>query len=86
MSEADILYNSLTRLASTMSDTNTLWTPAMREAFLTGFHQRPAKDFPYAFVWRCRYCEQIKQSFSDTGTDIFCCGEVGHANLYLEPL
>jgi hypothetical protein len=32
-------------------------------------------------IYACVYCGQLKYSFSGTGGDIACCGEVGHVEL-----
>jgi hypothetical protein len=29
--------------------------------------------------WRCPYCGNVKTSPNGTGSDVACCGEIGHA-------
>jgi hypothetical protein len=29
--------------------------------------------------WECPYCFKKKPSYNGTGSDVSCCGEVGHA-------
>lgn len=88
----DILLSSLTRLAIAISDEGLYWSPAMREAFLTGFNtykhdgRLGPENFPYAFVWRCTFCDHIKYSHDGTGKDINCCNVTGQSAIFLEPL
>jgi len=77
---------ALLRLAACISEANLTWTPEMKEAFLSGTSQLQLTDFPYHFVWRCSFCGQEKQTETNNGNDISCCGEVGQSNLYLESL
>ena len=82
----DILFSALTRLAIAISDEGLYWSPAMREAFITGLNTFQPENFPYAFIWRCNYCDQIKTSAANTGKDITCCTVTGQSSLFLEPL
>lgn len=82
----DILLSSLIRLAIAISDEGLYWSPAMHEAFTTGFNTHKPENFPYAFVWRCTFCDQVKYSPDGTGKDITCCNVTGQSALFLEPL
>lgn len=30
-------------------------------------------------LWKCPYCEKLNRSQNGTGTDVLCCGEIGHS-------
>lgn len=75
--------NPMERMVLAVVDEGYPWTPAMVTAY-----QEYKDTHPLAIalkkVWLCPYCTQEKVSNNETGSDISCCGEVGHATLIME--
>lgn len=38
----------------------------------------PGVAAPLRDLWECVYCGRIHESDSGTGSDVACCGELGH--------
>ena len=81
-SQAAHLLHCLERLALAIADSGEPWTPAMAEAYEEG-----VKGLPHIKLrkfYSCIYCEEHRVSQNGLGTDIECCGEVGHVELFYE--
>ena len=46
--------------------------------------ERHAVLFGKSARWQCVFCGQERTSYNGTGSDIACCGEVGHVEPYTE--
>lgn len=40
----------------------------------------PGVAAPLRDLWECIYCGRIHESESGTGSDVACCGEIGHVS------
>jgi hypothetical protein len=74
------LTQALDRLALAIVDAEYAWSPVMRETYEEATQGLPIT--PLESYFSCPYCGNEHESPNGAGTDINCCGETGHADLF----
>lgn len=80
------LINIFTRFTVAIADEELNWSPTMIEAYNDFLKEAEVKGPPVLTpYYECPYCtKRYYNSYNGTGSDISCCGEVGHALTFYE--